>query len=590
MNYTSATGTVVQDGTPTPENPIEPVFYQQGNMVLRKGGDYADSYDASTGKITRRVGVKVLDGTENWGIQSINDHGIANYQSTMAGMHPSSGSNSMMSSHFGATGSLIAESRRPGLLKSSGDTYFIRISSETASTVAQFKSWLAAQKAAGTPVTIYYVLENPVEEDWTETSYCETPIKIATTKYNETAFSPLNTALANAISVVDTVVSNTIAQAGKIATLQAQKQTRPANDTCPAYKQCLLVEDENGTPHWYEITDPFRDFVRPIIANNVAPASTTNSAGYTQLEYIESTGTQWIDTGIKWRYGYSLEIAFTPIRTGPNAAIFGASNGDAYNNGEVALFFQRDGYDVIWPTTGSMTSTYQHFGTFALNTKYVARYNNSGITIGQTSLGFSVYSGYVCERNLFLFATNRGEANKFFSQVKIHSTRIWNNNGELVRNFVPVKRNSDSAIGMYDTVTKAFFANAGTGTFTAGPTVANTDVPANGTWTATWAANATTGVSAGTITGEALCNGVEGTYGVAATSAQTSSADWSNSGASCWCRVTGVDDGDGVSAANGSWVFSLTRSSAGGCANSCENYCTTFVSSRAAFMSAVFGM
>ena len=52
---------------------------------------------------------------------------------------------------------------------------------------------------------------------------CHNPIKIATTKYNETKFSPLNTALANAISVVDTVVSNTITQAASIATLQTQK-------------------------------------------------------------------------------------------------------------------------------------------------------------------------------------------------------------------------------------------------------------------------------------------------------------------------------------------------------------------------------
>ena len=203
----------------------------------------------------------------------------------------------------------------------------------------------------------------------------------------------------------------------------------------------------------------------------VPAVATDLPAGYTELEYIESTGTQWIDTGIKWRYGYSLEMAFTAIQTGPNTAIFGASNGAAYNNGEVALFFQRDGYDVIWPTTDSMTSTFQHFGTFALNTKYVARYNNSGITIGQNTLEFSVYSGYVCERNLFLFAANRGEAKKYPSQVKIHSTQIWDNNNTLVRNMIPAKRNSDNAIGMYDTVSGTFFTNAGTGDFIAGPEV-----------------------------------------------------------------------------------------------------------------------
>ncbi|MBR6752335.1 MAG: hypothetical protein IKL95_03650, partial [Alphaproteobacteria bacterium] len=33
VNYVSATGTVSQSGTPTPDNPIEPTFYKQGNMI-----------------------------------------------------------------------------------------------------------------------------------------------------------------------------------------------------------------------------------------------------------------------------------------------------------------------------------------------------------------------------------------------------------------------------------------------------------------------------------------------------------------------------------------------------------------------------
>ena len=90
-----------------------------------------------------------------------------------------------------------------------------------------------------------------------EYSTTEFGIKIATTKYVDDEFAPLNTALANAISVVDNVVTQTIAQAGQIATLQNTKQTRPSDDNeCPAGKKCLLVTDESGTPHWYEIVEP----------------------------------------------------------------------------------------------------------------------------------------------------------------------------------------------------------------------------------------------------------------------------------------------------------------------------------------------
>ncbi|MBP5795155.1 MAG: hypothetical protein J6W41_04025, partial [Alphaproteobacteria bacterium] len=150
-------------------------------------------------------------------------------------------------------------------------------------------------------------------------------IKIASTKYVESEFSPLNTALANAVATVNTVVTQTIAQAASIATLQSGKQTRPADNTeCPAYKQCLLVEDENGTPHWYEITDPFRDFVAPIIANNVAPASTTNQPGYTQLEYIQGDGNSWIETNVNATNNSSVEIKFVLLSTDGFPAMFGA--------------------------------------------------------------------------------------------------------------------------------------------------------------------------------------------------------------------------------------------------------------------------
>ena len=146
------------------------------------------------------------------------------------------------------------------------------------------------------------------------------------------------------------------------------------------------------------------------------------------------------------------------------------------------------------------------------------------------------------------------------------------NNGTLVRDFVPVKRNSDGAIGMYDTVTKAFFANAGTGTFTAGPNVANTDVPANGTWTATWAADATTGVAAGTVYGEGLCNATEdSTAGKIATDAQMSSANWNTTGSHCWCKIDSIDiEGSDVNTTTNKWVW-ITAAS--GCLSNCSYYC-----------------
>ncbi|MBQ7244775.1 MAG: hypothetical protein IJS34_00150 [Alphaproteobacteria bacterium] len=91
----------------------------------------------------------------------------------------------------------------------------------------------------------------------TQISYCAPGIKIATTAYNAARFSPVKTDLDSAVATIREIVTKTINQTAAIASLQADKQTRPA-DACPAGKKCLLVEtEENGVivPHWFPIIE-----------------------------------------------------------------------------------------------------------------------------------------------------------------------------------------------------------------------------------------------------------------------------------------------------------------------------------------------
>ncbi|MCQ2580756.1 MAG: hypothetical protein MJ164_01105 [Alphaproteobacteria bacterium] len=80
-------------------------------------------------------------------------------------------------------------------------------------------------------------------------------IKIATTKFVDDEFAAAEAKLATTVQTIESVVSRTIDQAGDISRLQAEKQTRP-DESCPANMKCLLVQDEDGTPHWYPIIEP----------------------------------------------------------------------------------------------------------------------------------------------------------------------------------------------------------------------------------------------------------------------------------------------------------------------------------------------
>ncbi len=469
-DYTSATGTVVQDGTPTPDNPIEPVFYQQGNMVLKKVGDYADSYDASTGKITRRVGVKVLDGTEDW----IKPAGYTNlYETSLKNDGAMSGDIRfpLTSTHFIGTAESNASMPDNSIklttraVDRTDPLMFIK-TSQGNDTLEGFKQYLAQQYANGTPVTIYYPLETETTEDWTESQYCNAnePITIATTKYNESAFGPLNTALQNAISVVDSVVSNTITQAASIATLQAQKQTRPndiADDSekCPAGKKCLLVEDASGVPHWYE-----------IVENAYGLPS-----GYTALEYIQSDGASYLIVPYRVNNKTVFYCRYNEIQNGPQTAnaVFGVTSSPAVaqaNDGILRLTgstFNRMG----WGDSVS-NSVIDVNAPKAFNTWYEVLYEQNKLYQNGRLYATSATepsTSWIAEYDLGVFARN-SESVTMPAIAKISS--VWaKENGEYKINLIPVKRNSDGVVGMYDTVSGEFFTNKGSGSFIAGDPV-----------------------------------------------------------------------------------------------------------------------
>ena len=69
--------------------------------------------------------------------------------------------------------------------------------------------------------------------------------------------------------------------------------------------------------------------------------------------------------------------------------------------------------------------------------------------------------------SIYIFATNKAGTAGDPSSARLYSCKIIKDD-ETVRNYIPAKRNSDGVVGLYDLISKTFFTNAGTGTFTAG--------------------------------------------------------------------------------------------------------------------------
>ena len=190
---------------------------------------------------------------------------------------------------------------------------------------------------------------------------------------------------------------------------------------------------------------------------------------YTALSYIESTGTQFINTG------------YIPSKTTEFEMIFNYNQTISGSTG-------KNGYGVIFGSRTSSSSYCNILSGFnSYSTGYFGYGNNTRIAaniipnqVNYISLKDNVYSANgvntainpIAYPSTFypLYIFNLDEKNKQtseYSYIDLYSLKIWDND-IIVRDFIPCKRNSDSAIGLYDKINNKFYTNSGTGTFVAG--------------------------------------------------------------------------------------------------------------------------
>jgi len=195
---------------------------------------------------------------------------------------------------------------------------------------------------------------------------------------------------------------------------------------------------------------------------------------YQKLEYIEATGTQYIDTGhsiASTTFSAELEFSSGQYVTG-NIGHFGGNQDAA--SGHAANF--KDSKFGLWVVhidnkgNGSKITT---GGSFNADVVKHIRYdfvgNTRELSVDGNSTGAQTFSGSILSNNPYRLFSNGcvGGCNDKLLEGRIHWFKVYEN-GELIFDFIPVRRMSDNEIGMYDQVSGTFFGNAGTGTFTPG--------------------------------------------------------------------------------------------------------------------------
>ena len=204
-----------------------------------------------------------------------------------------------------------------------------------------------------------------------------------------------------------------------------------------------------------------------IESNEKQIIAKTLPSEYQQVEYIESTGTQYIDTGVipDSNTGFYLDFKLLDSIDNNGKRLLGSS----YRN-----YGQWGGIMISswnWSIGGQMNYMKRNVSYnpgLVTNTRMELNFINghyqtstgANIELQSDSLGDLYGSIYLLNVNTDMFSQNG-------SSAIIYSAKILDGSNEI-RNFVPCYRKSDNKPGLYDLVNNEFYTNQGTGDFEKG--------------------------------------------------------------------------------------------------------------------------
>lgn len=186
-------------------------------------------------------------------------------------------------------------------------------------------------------------------------------------------------------------------------------------------------------------------------------------AGYTQAEYIQSSGTQYIDTGFMHNQDTRVVMDVQPTSVSDNAWAFGGRITNSSAKHDVFYYYTSNS---SWTSDYDSSRKY-HNGVGATDRVLIDFDKNvcsvNGVTDTHTSTTFQSTT------NLILLALSTAGTISGQMSAKLYSCQIYDN-GTLIRDYVPCT-NSAGVAGLYDMANGVFYQNAGTGSFAVGTSI-----------------------------------------------------------------------------------------------------------------------
>ena len=174
-------------------------------------------------------------------------------------------------------------------------------------------------------------------------------------------------------------------------------------------------------------------------------------SNYFELDYIESTGTQWIDTGVSPTANTVIDITFTPTGGLSENSIFGSRWAV---DGFFLMFYQSK---IRWHSGGTVID----IGAYKVGDRVSCTCANNYIIVNGTKYDNVAAGNNTTNSIQLLGAMDNG--NNYTGVGKLERVRIKDGD-TIIREFVPAMSPA-GVVGLYDLATDVFYANSGSGTF-----------------------------------------------------------------------------------------------------------------------------
>jgi len=174
---------------------------------------------------------------------------------------------------------------------------------------------------------------------------------------------------------------------------------------------------------------------------------------YQEVEWVQSSGSQYIDTWFNPTGNSEIELDFEVYNT--TDGIFWVDSW--WTNAMFIVFNTR--LFCYW-------TQYQEYGNYFTNgVKYKLEFKNLTCTLNWTTQFTYTQNTFTSNYSCYLFAKRRNNYIEAYSDLKVYELKLWDN-WTLERDFIPCYRIADSVIGMYDIINDVFYTNQWSWTFT----------------------------------------------------------------------------------------------------------------------------